>query len=96
MEAECVDLHDLQSPSNQHLREGGLLTLAGAKAALGPTAGMYAYTYCLIIKVSLIQNHIGLVGNQWFKSRTPPPAGSFSFLFRVSFQKNQKKKKLKV
>uniref|UniRef100_A0A8C2GBC3 Dihydropteridine reductase n=1 Tax=Cyprinus carpio TaxID=7962 RepID=A0A8C2GBC3_CYPCA len=42
--------------ATKHLREGGLLTLAGAKAALGPTAGMYGYTYGLTFTASLIQN----------------------------------------
>jgi len=41
--------------ATKHLREGGLLTLAGAKAALGPTAGMYAciYSLTLIYDISL-------------------------------------------
>lgn len=41
--------------ATKHLREGGLLTLAGAKASLGPTAGICAFIYSLIFTAAVMQ-----------------------------------------
>uniref|UniRef100_A0A673FP58 Dihydropteridine reductase n=1 Tax=Sinocyclocheilus rhinocerous TaxID=307959 RepID=A0A673FP58_9TELE len=46
--------------ATKHLREGGLLTLAGAKAALGPTARRYIFHFIKVLCQSLSGSNSGL------------------------------------
>lgn len=50
-----------------HLKEGGLLTLAGAKAALSGTGGKAHVLFTvLIVMTRLAVCHVGVAGRRWY------------------------------